>query len=147
LGLGLATAPIGAWLAVRGSFAAFPLWLGAGVLFWVAGFDIIYGCQDTEFDRHEGLHSLSVALDDRGALLAARGCHLMTVSGFAMAGRSQSMGWWWMAGVAVVALLFAYEHWLVRDGDLRQIDKAFFQLNSWVGLVFLAFVLGAVYLP
>ncbi len=147
LGLALAIAPVGAWLAVRGGFDAFPLWLGAGVLFWVAGFDIIYGCQDTEFDRRAGLHSVSAALGDRAALGVARLCHAATVIFFAAAGFSQQLGWPWTVGVLTVAALLAYEHWLVRGGDLRRIDQAFFQVNSWVGLVFLAFAVLALLWP
>ena len=146
LGLGLAVAPIGAWIAVTGHFAPFPLWLGGGVLLWVAGFDIVYACQDTDFDRFAGLHSMSTMLGDRGALRVARLCHLGCILCFAQAGRVQHLGSLWNFGVVAVASLLLYEHWLVRGGDLRRIDMAFFQVNSWVGLTFLAFVLGEIYL-
>jgi 4-hydroxybenzoate polyprenyltransferase len=146
LGLGLAVAPIGAWIAVTGHFAPFPLWLGAGVMFWVAGFDIIYACQDTDFDRFAGLHSMSAMLGDRAALWVARLCHLACILCFAQAGRAQHLASLWDFGVTAVASLLLYEHWLVRGGDLRRIDVAFFQVNSWVGLTFLVFVLGEIYL-
>jgi 4-hydroxybenzoate polyprenyltransferase len=146
LGLSLALAPIGAWLAVRGSFAVFPLWLGAAVILWVAGFDIIYGCQDTHFDRAEGLHSMSATLGDRRALLVARVCHAGSISCLAIAGRVAQLGLFWTLGILATASLLFYEHWLVRSGDLRKIDKAFFQVNSWVGITLFVFVLGEIYL-
>jgi len=146
LGLGLAVAPIGAWLAVTGSFAPFPLLLGAAVLLWVAGFDIIYACQDTAFDRSVGLHSMSAWLGDRGAMRVARGLHLLAIGAWMAAAQVAGLGWITLAGVVAVAGLLLYEHWLVRGSDLTRIDLAFFQVNSWVGLVFLAFVAADLYL-
>jgi 4-hydroxybenzoate polyprenyltransferase len=146
LGLSLALAPIGARIAVTGGLARFPLWLGGGVILWVAGFDIIYGCQDTAFDRAEGLHSVSAALGDQHALTIARVCHLGFLLCLWFAGRTQGMGALWIAGLGAIALLLSYEQWLVRGGDLRKIDRAFFEVNSWVGITMLVFVLGEIYL-
>ena len=146
LGLGLAIAPIGAWLAVTGSFAAFPLLLGAAVLCWVAGFDVIYACQDTQFDRTAGLHSIPAALGERPALWVARALHVAALLLWILAVAEADLGRLAIAGVGVVGLLLAYEHWLVRGGDLRRIDRAFFEVNSYVGLVFLGFVAGDLYL-
>jgi len=146
LGLALAIAPVGAWLAVRGSFASFPLWLGGAVILWVAGFDMIYACQDTHFDRKEGLHSMSAALGDRRALLLARLSHAGSVLCLLMAGRVERLGTLWSLGILATAFLLFYEHWLVRRGDLQNIDRAFFQVNSWVGVTLFVFVLGEIYL-
>jgi 4-hydroxybenzoate polyprenyltransferase len=146
LGLSLATAPVGAWLAVRGRFAPFPLLLAAAVLCWVAGFDMIYGCQDTAFDRRMGLHSLSARSGDRSALWVARWMHVAAVGLFLMAVGAAGLGGLAMLGVAVVSALLFYEHWLVRGGDLTHIDRAFFTVNSYVGLAFLLFTAADLYL-
>jgi 4-hydroxybenzoate polyprenyltransferase len=138
LGLALAIAPVGAWLAVRGRFDWPPIVLGLGVAAWVAGFDVIYACQDVEFDRREGLHSLPARLGMARALLAARALHL------AAAGLLASLYWLaplhpvYLAGVAFVALLLAYEHSLVRADDLSRVDVAFFTVNGWIGVFYLA---------
>ncbi|MCP4572908.1 MAG: UbiA family prenyltransferase [bacterium] len=147
LGLGLAIAPMGAWLAVTGTFAPFPLWLAAGVLFWVAGFDTIYGVQDVEFDREAGLHSLASRLGVERALVLSRVFHVLAVACLAAAvRRTEALGLVTMLGVAVVAVLLAWEQAIVRGGDMRRIDKAFFEINSWVGMAFLATVLVDLYL-
>jgi 4-hydroxybenzoate polyprenyltransferase len=138
LGLALAIAPVGAWLAVRGRFDWPPIVLGLGVAAWVAGFDVIYACQDVEFDRREGLHSLPARLGIARALLAARALHL------AAAGLLASLYWLaplhpvYLAGVVFVALLLAYEHSLVRADDLSRVDVAFFTVNGWIGVFYLA---------
>jgi 4-hydroxybenzoate polyprenyltransferase len=146
LGLGLAVAPVGAWLAVRGAFAAAPLALGGAVLCWVAGFDVIYACQDVDFDRAQGLHSLPARLGVARALLLARVLHVVTV-GLLLA------LWWlvplhpvYLAGVAGVALLLAYEHSLVRADDLSRVNAAFFTVNGWVGMGYLGATAAAVLL-
>jgi 4-hydroxybenzoate polyprenyltransferase len=147
LGLGLGIAPVGAWLAVTGQFAAFPLWLSAAVLFWVAGFDTIYACQDFEFDRKAGLHSLASRLGVEKALMLSRVFHVLSV-GF-MAGafrRSEQLGTVSLLGVVVMAGLLAWEQAIVRGGDMRRIDKAFFEINSWIGVMLLAVVLVDLYL-
>jgi len=146
LGLGLAVAPVGAWLAVRGAFAAAPVALGAAVLAWVAGFDVIYACQDVDFDRAQGLHSLPARLGVARALLLARALHVATVA--------LLLALWWLvplhpvylAGVAGVALLLAYEHSLVKAADLSRVNAAFFTVNGWVGLGYLAATAAAVFL-
>jgi 4-hydroxybenzoate polyprenyltransferase len=144
LGLGLAIAPVGAWLAVRGSFSTVPLALALAVLCWVAGFDVIYACQDVDFDRAQGLHSLPARLGVERALMAARVLHALAV-GFLLS------LWWlvplhpvYLLGVAAVAVLFAYEHSLVRPADLSRIDAAFFTVNGWISVGYLAVALLAV---
>jgi 4-hydroxybenzoate polyprenyltransferase len=147
LGLGLGIAPVGAWLAVRGEFAAFPLWLSAGVMFWVAGFDTIYGCQDYEFDRRVGLHSLASRLGVEKALVLSRIFHVLSVAFMAGAfRRADNLGTVSLAGVVIMAGLLGWEQALVRGGDLRHIDKAFFEINSWIGMILLAAVLLDLYL-
>ena len=147
LGLGLAIAPVGAWLAVTGAFAPFPLWLAAGVMFWVAGFDTIYGCQDVDFDRQAGLHSLASRLGVEKALVLSRVFHILSV--VFMAGamrRGPGLGLVSLGGVLIMTGLLAWEQAIVRGGDMRRIDKAFFEINSWVGMVLLAVVIVDLYL-
>jgi 4-hydroxybenzoate polyprenyltransferase len=146
LGLGLAIAPVGAWLAARGEFAPFPLWLAAGVMFWVAGFDTIYGIQDVEFDRRAGLHSLASRLGVARALIVSRVFHVLAVACVAAAfRRADPLGIVSLVGVGVMAGLLAWEQAIVRSGDMRHIDKAFFTINSWVGMILLAVVLVDLY--
>jgi len=147
LGLGLAVAPVGAWLAVTGQLAPFPLWLAAGVMFWVAGFDAIYACQDVDFDREHGLHSLAARYGVPRALWLSRLFHLLAVSCLAIAfARSDVLGPVALLGVVVMAGLLIWEQWLVRGGDLRRIQRAFFEINSWIGVVLLVAVLVDLYL-
>jgi 4-hydroxybenzoate polyprenyltransferase len=145
LGLALGIAPIGAWLAVTGEFSLFPVLLGIGVMCWVAGFDILYACQDLDFDRHSGLHSIPARWGADEARWISRALHAVTIVMWFIAFRE--VGLFVAAGVgsAAVFALLGYEHWLTRSGDLSQIDKAFFQVNSWVGLVLLGIVLLDLY--
>ena len=143
----MAVAPVGAWLAVTGSFAEFPLLVALGVTLWVAGFDTIYGCQDADFDRGVGLHSLAVRHGPAGALAIARVLHVLAVIALAAAFRSgPSLGVVSLLGVAVMAGLLVWEHRIVRGGDLSRIDMAFFTVNSWIGMVLFGFVVLDLYL-
>jgi 4-hydroxybenzoate polyprenyltransferase len=146
LGLCLAVAPVGAWLAIRGSFAAPPLVLALAVLAWVAGFDTIYACQDLEFDRREGLRSLPASLGLARALWAARLLHAAAVGVLAALYWLTPLHPVYVAGVAGVALLVLYEHSLVRPDDLSRVDAAFFAVNGWVSLGYFAATLAAVML-
>jgi len=146
LGLGLAIAPVGAWLAVRGEFGLFPILLAGAVLFWVAGFDTIYSCQDVEFDRRVGLFSLPANYGSGRALVVARLFHLLAVLLWLTAMRRAELGPAALVGVGTVSLLLLYEHWLVRGGDLRRIQRAFFDVNSYVGLVLFVFVAADLYI-
>ncbi len=147
LGLGLAIAPVGAWLAVTGEFAAFPSWLAASVMFWVAGFDTIYGCQDADFDRQVGLHSMASRLGVDRALMVSRVFHVLSIAFMAGAVRRGSgLGLVSFGGVMVMTVLLAWEQAIVRGGDMRRIDKAFFEINSWIGMVLLAAVIVDIYL-
>jgi 4-hydroxybenzoate polyprenyltransferase len=137
-------APVGAWLAVTGH-APWEAWaLGAAVALWVGGFDLFYSLFDTEIDQAQGLHSFSTRFGELGVFRGARIAHLLAVAALAAAGAGLSLGSLYWLGVAAVALLFLYEHALVRPGDLRRLDAAFFTVNGVISLVFLAFVLAEV---
>ena len=145
LGIGLALAPLGAWIAVRGSLDPLPLWLGLGVLLWVAGFDTIYACQDAQFDREHGLQSLPARFGVSGAMRLARVFHAGMVLVFAFLGWRFGFGWLYAVGLGLVLLLVVAQHALVaadmRRGQLRHIDVAFFNVNSIVGVLLMAFAL------
>jgi 4-hydroxybenzoate polyprenyltransferase len=143
LGLALAVAPMGAWLAIRGRFEAPPVVLGLAVLFWVAGFDTIYAGQDEAFDRAEGLHSLPARLGTRRALVLARLFHVIAVALLAAVYALAPLHPIYLAGVGVVAGLLIYEHSLVRADDLSRIDAAFFTVNGWISLGYFAVTLAA----
>lgn len=144
LGLSLAIAPVGAWLAIRGAFSPVPLVLGLAVVAWVAGFDVIYSCQDVEFDRASGLHSLPARLGVRGALRLARALHVAAVVLLASVHVVAGLHPVYLAGVAVIAGLLGYEHSLVHADDLSRVDAAFFTMNGWVSVLYLAVTLAAV---
>jgi 4-hydroxybenzoate polyprenyltransferase len=146
LGLALSIAPVGAWLAVRGSFAWPPVVLGLAVLAWVAGFDIIYACQDAAFDRSAGLHSIPARLGIGRALWAARALHVAAALLLASLYALVSLHPVYLAGVAAVAVLLAYEHSLVHEGDLSRVNAAFFTVNGWVAVGYLAATLLARWL-
>jgi 4-hydroxybenzoate polyprenyltransferase len=140
LGAALGLAPLAAWIAIRGVVSlldlATPLVLGGAVLFWVAGFDIFYACQDVEFDRAARLRSVPATLGVRASLRIALLCHLV------MLGLLVGLYWaaapnlrlTYLAGVAAVALLLIYEHWLVRPDDLSRVNQAFFQVNGVISV-------------
>jgi 4-hydroxybenzoate polyprenyltransferase len=145
LGLALAVAPVGAWLAIRGSFDRLPIVLGLAVLAWVAGFDTIYACQDAEFDRREGLHSLPARVGVRASLMIARGLHVVAVVLLASLYWLAPLHPLYLLGVAVIAGLLVYEHSLVSPADLSRVMQAF-NLNGWVSLGYFASTLLAVIL-
>jgi 4-hydroxybenzoate polyprenyltransferase len=136
LGLALAVAPIGAWLAVTGSFAWPPLVLGASVLCWVAGFDIIYASQDLEVDKREGLRSMVVWLGVSRALAVATLLHTAALAGFLFFGALAQLGPIYFAGLAFVGAGLIYEHVLAGKGAIAEINKAFFQVNATVSSIF-----------
>ena len=136
LGLALSIAPVGAWLAVTGSFSLPPLILAAGVLCWVAGFDIIYATQDLEADRREGLHSLVVWLGIPHALVLAGVLHLILLIALVGFGLSAHLGAIYFLGLLPIPFLLVYEHHIARSLDVALINKAFFETNAIVGLLF-----------
>ncbi|MCA1685191.1 MAG: putative 4-hydroxybenzoate polyprenyltransferase [Planctomycetia bacterium] len=139
LGSALMLAPVAAWIALRGDLQWPPVLLGLGVLFWVTGFDVIYACQDVEFDRSHGLHSVPQRLGVRNALRLAAAAHVVTVACLALLGLSVPMGRFYFAGLGGIAALLAYEHWIVRPDDLSRVNYAFFQVNIVVSLGLLVF--------
>jgi 4-hydroxybenzoate polyprenyltransferase len=145
LGLALALAPLGAWIAIRGTLEgdlAPILWLAAAVWTWVAGFDVIYSCQDADFDRDQGLHSVPARWGVARALWISRALHLTTVTCLMLFCLSAGLGPIYWAFVALAASLLAYEQWIVRADDLSRVDRAFFTLNGWVGVaLFIGLVL------
>ncbi len=145
LGLALALAPTGVWIALTGSYGPIPLMLSVAVGTWVAGFDILYSCQDRGFDASEGLHSIPAALGVRGALAVSVALHVATVGLLIALPWWAPLGWAYGVGVALIAAVLAYEHWIVRPDDLSRINKAFFDLNGYVSLLFLAFVAAGVW--
>jgi 4-hydroxybenzoate polyprenyltransferase len=135
LGASLGCAPLGAWIAVRGDIRAAPVILGLAVLLWAAGFDIIYACQDTDFDRHAGLHSVPRRWGVGRALLLSRLLHVMMVAALLLVGGILGLGPLYHAGVVGTGALLVYEHSLVRADDLSRVNRAFFTVNGTVSIL------------
>jgi 4-hydroxybenzoate polyprenyltransferase len=140
LGAALAVAPVGAWIAATGTVALPPLLLAAGVIAWVAGFDLIYATQDLEFDRHEGLYSLVVRLGIPRALRLAQFLHLGMLLALLGFGFAASLGRAYFLGMLLVVAALLYEHRSASRLDLMAINRAFFQSNAFVSAVFLVSV-------
>ncbi len=144
LGLGLAIAPVGGYLAVAGRWSE-PAWtllaITVAVATWVAGFDIFYALPDEGFDRSEGLRSAVVRLGERRAILLAKLLHGVTVPALALFGWGAGFGLWYYLGVLAAGAILAYEHRLVRPGDLSRLDAAFFTMNGVMSLTVFAFAL------
>ncbi len=136
LGLALGLAPIGAWAAVRGTLSWEPMVLAFAVLTWVAGFDIIYACQDLEFDREKGLFSIPARLGLRRALQVSRLLHVLTITALFLLGTMLTLDAFYFAGALAMAACLGYEHYLVWDGSLERVDQAFFSVNGLAGLLF-----------
>lgn len=139
LGFALGIAPPAAWIAVTGSLDARILWLTLAVTLWTAGFDIIYACQDYDFDQRAGLFSLPKRLGIGGALWVARLLHGGMLLALVMLYREFALGWVALAGIGLVAALLVYEHSLVKANDLSRVDAAFFTVNGWVSMLFFLF--------
>jgi 4-hydroxybenzoate polyprenyltransferase len=144
LGVGLAIAPVGGYLAVAGRWSA-PWWmllvLALAVTSWVAGFDVLYALQDRTFDLAQGLHSIPVSFGDVGAFRASRSLHVVTVLSLAAVGWATHAGVLYASGVLVAAALLFYEHWLVSPTNLARLDAAFFTMNGVISIAFFVFVL------
>jgi 4-hydroxybenzoate polyprenyltransferase len=136
LGLSLGGAPLGAWIAVTGGIALTPLLLCASVLTWVAGFDIIYACQDRDYDVQVGLHSIPARFGLERALQIARLLHVVAVVLMVLIGWHANMGWAYGIGVLVIASLLVWEHRLVRPDDLARVNMAFLNLNAIISVVY-----------
>lgn len=139
LGICLAAAPIGAWVAIRGTIDPPALVLGSVVLFWVAGFDILYALQDLDFDRAAGLHSIPVLLGVTGSLWTARIFHLIMVGLLFLLFTMLPLGNFFLAGILVSVAMLLYEHWLLKDGDLSKLDAAFFNMNGYISVAIVLF--------
>jgi 4-hydroxybenzoate polyprenyltransferase len=137
-------APVGAWAAVTGKLPWQAWALGAAVAAWVAGFDLFYALFDEDVDREQGLHSWVTRFGERGAFIGARVLHLATIVLLAAVGLGLDVGTLYWVGVGLVAALLFYEHTLVRPGDLRRLDAAFFTMNGVISVAFFAFVLADV---
>ena len=134
-------APVGAWVAITGKLPWQAWMLGAAAAVWIGGFDFLYALFDEEVDRRERLHSVATRFGVAGAFAAARVAHLLTVACLVAAGLGLRVGAFYWTGVGAVALLLGYEHSLVRPGDLRRLDTAFFTLNGVISVAFAAFVI------
>ena len=137
LGFCLGISPAAAWIAIRGSLDWRMLILCAAVTLWVGGFDVLYACQDVEFDRAAGLHSIPKKFGIAGALQIARVMHLAMVALLIWLATTFHLAWPAWAGIAVVALLLGYEHSLVKPNDLSKMNAAFFAVNGYISLLFL----------
>jgi len=143
-------APAGAWVAITGTFwkpSDIPAWLLlAALTVWIGGFDLIYACQDVDFDRREGLHSIPVRFGVAFALRLAQVCHALTVALLAAIGAWFGLGWLYWAGWTVIAALFIWEHSLVKPDDLSKVDLAFFNVNGYISLTIFVAAVVAVWL-
>ncbi len=147
LGVALALAPLGAWMAVRGSLSLSPVILALGVIFWLIGFDLIYAIQDYEFDRRHGLHSLVVAWGVDNALKAAFLAHMLMWGWLLAFGLLSRFRVAYLVGLMVILAGLLLEHWLARKRSLKWINTAFFRLNALISIVFLVVVVCEVVFP
>jgi 4-hydroxybenzoate polyprenyltransferase len=144
-------APMGAWAAIRGTLFTstdIPAWiLLAVVTLWIGGFDLIYACQDTHFDRREGLHSIPARFGVKTALQLSTICHIVTVILLMTLGYILNLGWPYWIGMLVVSLLLVWEHTLVNPDDLSSINVAFFNINSYISITLFVSILISLYIP
>ncbi|BHH83264.1 UbiA-like polyprenyltransferase [Desulforhopalus sp. 52FAK] len=139
LGIALAFSPFGGWVAVKNSMVDYPFVLSLGVLFWVAGFDTIYGCLDAEFDKKRGLYSLPSRLGKRNAFRLAGLFHILAFVLFIITGWTQGLNVYYYIGIALTSAALLYQHMLVRPDDLSRIQASFFSMNGFISItLFLA---------
>jgi len=138
LGAALGLAPIGVWLAVLGRLDATPILLGFAVTLWTAGFDIIYACQDFDFDRAAGLHSMPAKAGMAAALWISAAFHLFVIVLLLLIAHTASLGWIYLAGVIAAAAVLAYEHAIVKPNDLSRVNVAFFTANGIVSIMLMS---------
>ncbi|MEV0119756.1 menaquinone biosynthesis prenyltransferase MqnP [Streptomyces sp. NPDC050844] len=134
LGFAQAMGPVGAWIAVTGEWSGQAVILGLAVGVWIGGFDLIYACQDVETDREVGVLSVPARFGIPAAVWGARGCHLLTTALFVWYAASTDAGTFFWLGIAVVAGAFVYEHSIVKPHDLSRLNRAFFQVNGFIGI-------------
>jgi 4-hydroxybenzoate polyprenyltransferase len=147
LGFSLGIAPAAAWIAVRGSLDPAILLLTVAVMLWTAGFDIIYACQDVEFDQRAGLHSIPRYVGVSRALWISTAMHAVMMIPLLALALLMNLGWIALAGLAMVAVLLVYEHSLVKPGDLSRVNPAFFNVNAYISLLFFVTWSAAVFFP
>jgi 4-hydroxybenzoate polyprenyltransferase len=141
LGLAIAGAPLGAWIAVAGRLDGPALVLGAAVLFWLLGFDVLYALQDMDFDRKTGLHSIPQRFGVRNSLLIARVSHALTILALFWLSLLLPLNRYYIAGVIIALCLIVYEHALVRENDLSKLNMAFFNMNGYISVTVFVFTL------
>jgi 4-hydroxybenzoate polyprenyltransferase len=141
LGLGISGAPLGAWIAVTGRLDAPALVLGAAVLFWLLGFDVLYALQDMDYDRKAGLHSIPQRFGIARSLWVARLSHAVTMAALFWLSSLLSLGWYYLAGVLLSLALIVYEHSLVKKDDLSKLNFAFFNMNGYISVTIFLFTL------
>ena len=141
LGMVLGIAPVGAWIGITGQFDLIPILLGAGVLFWVAGFDIVYACADYDFDRRMRLHSIPVRFGIKKALQVSMTFHVAAPLLFLMAAILARVGWFYYIGLGVAVVILFYQHTLVKPYDLSRAGSGFFNLNGLLSVVMFVFTL------
>ena len=141
LGICISFAPLGAWIAIRGEVRLPAVLLAASVVFWLAGFDTLYALQDLEFDRTSGLHSIPVRLGVTGSLWMARIFHIVMLGFLVALPFTTGLGVFYLFGVGITAALIFYEHWLLRNGDLKKLDIAFFNMNIYISITIFTFTL------
>ncbi len=136
LGSCLGLSPVAAWIALRGDVSTSVILLGAAVTLWVAGFDMIYACQDVDFDQEAGLHSMPKRFGVAAALYASAALHVLMLGLLMIVAEMSGLGWIAMAGLVLVAVLLAYEHLLVKPSDLSRLNAAFFTVNGYISILF-----------
>ena len=146
LGLAMAVAPVGGWLAAGGRGSWTPWLLGLAIGLWVGGFDVLYACQDVDVDRREGLHSIPVRFGIPKSLLLSRAMHLLTIVALTTLGVVEALGPVYFAGVAGVTVLLMWEQSMVSAHDLSQVKRAF-DMNGWVGILYFVTTAAALYWP
>lgn len=146
LGIALGISPIAAWIAATGTISLYSLILGLAVCLWVAGFDLIYSCQDYQFDKQNDLKNIVVKLGIQNALRLAKGLHILALTAFLLAGYFHHMGVIYYLGAIFIAAFLVYEHSLVKSHDLSKVDMAFFTLNGYVAILYFIFTLLDIYI-
>ncbi|MFE4710921.1 MULTISPECIES: UbiA-like polyprenyltransferase [unclassified Paenibacillus] len=141
LGLTVALAPLGGWVAVTGTVDITSMVFYFTIVFWLAGFDVIYACQDVEFDKKEGLHSIPVRFGVAKALVIARVFHILTSVGFISLLFMTNLSWWYAAGMIIAYIILFYEHYIVTPNDLSRLQTAFFTMNGVLSIVVFSFTL------
>ncbi|WP_435925248.1 UbiA-like polyprenyltransferase [Paenibacillus sp. DYY-L-2] len=141
LGFTIALAPLGGWVAVAGKVDATAMVLFVTIAFWVAGFDVIYSCQDVDFDKKEGLYSIPVRFGVAKSLWIAKAFHILTAVGYVALLLMTDLGWWYIIGMLIAYLILFYEHYIVSPSDLSRLQTAFFTMNGVLSIVVFTFTL------